>query len=169
MASGEVGRSVSVMSNLGAVGQTRANSLAGGTGGVDMKEEQGAWMEDPWAPWHLRGGQRKSSPQRIPDRSRQPGARRACGLILEAAEVLGLSHSRVPSRGYRTHADARVPPQGQQMGAQNQAFLPPSQVMPMEVVSGLHFDKLVYGECQDRGNKQQLRGAEQPGKAETKK
>lgn len=45
------------------------------------------------------------------------------------------------------------------MGAQDHAFLPLSQVMAS--------DKLVCGECQERGNEQRLTGAEQPGIKET--
>lgn len=75
-----------VKSSLGAVSQPKAEqSLAWGTGGVDVQVEQGTWMD-------LRGGQRRSSSQKTPGRSWQPGARRVCGLIPEATEAVGLSH-----------------------------------------------------------------------------
>lgn len=88
-----------VLSSLGALGQPWAKeSVAWRHWRCGCTRRARSLDGEPWAPWHLRDGQRKNSPRRTTGRNRQPRTRRADGLVPEAAEVLGLPHLRVPNR-----------------------------------------------------------------------
>lgn len=94
-----------VMSSLGALGHPRGRRKSRlGCWRCGCTRRTRAWWGEPWAPWHLRDGQRKNSPQKDPGQEQATRDKEGRWLILETAGVVGLSHVSVPnSGGYCTH------------------------------------------------------------------